>query len=255
MIFKDIEDTVDSIVNNFNGDIERIMLEVSEAISEWIILNDMTSVNTLQFDKALNDMLSRAGYFEAVNEFIDNEYDKLFPMIQSNLLISGVSTAYTTIDLANIMALKALDKNKFSVLASTAGSSLRESLTKYAISDFTATDMQRSILEEFQGTNLARHSKTIADSSMSQFQQAVINMKAEEFPESVWYYDGANIDSVTRDYCKCILKSNKYYTKDDKNTMERDSRRKYNCRHKFYFGTVEYAESKGFTKSDTSRCR
>ena len=255
MIFSKIESTIEGIIDTFGNDIDIVMVEVSEAISEWILLNDLTTINSLQFDKVLNDILSNAGYFEVVNEFIDNEYDKLFPMIQNNLLIAGVTTSYTTIDLANIMALKALDKNKFSVMASTAGSSLRESLTKYAISNYSAVDVQKDILKEFQGTNLARHSRTIADSSITQFHQSVIDIKAEEFDGLVWFYDGANIDSVTRDYCKCILKAKKYYSEEDKGTMQRNSKRKYNCRHYFYAGTVEYVESLGLKKSNTVSCR
>ncbi len=255
MIFNELEKEIDDIIIKFSDDIERVFTEVSNLISKWVIDNDITKVSALNFDIVVNDMLSRAGYFDVVNEFIDNDYDKLFPMIQSNLAITGAVFAYNAVDLENIMALKALDANKFSVLASTAGNTLRESLTKYAISDYTSLDMQRDIVKEFQGTSLVKHSKTIADTAINEFNQAVINTKAEEFDDLVWFYDGANIDSVTRDYCRCILRANNYYSKTDKLKMEHDSRRKYNCRHKFYPGTEEYAKEKGFTKSSNAKCR
>lgn len=256
MIFEDIEKEVDIIIDKFGKDIGEVISRVSELISMWMLDNDISKISTLKFDIVVDEILTKAGYYDVVNRFIDDDYDKLYPMIQSNLALTGAAIIYTTFDLQNIMALKALDKDKFSILASTAGSSLRESLTKYAISNYNSLDIQNAIVEEFKGTNLAKHSKTIADTAISQFQQSVINIKAAEsdFKDYVWFYDGANIDEVTRDYCKCILKKQEYYTEDEKNILERNPKRRYNCRHKFYFGTVEYVEDEGFKKSAGVRC-
>ncbi len=255
MIFNEIESQIDDIINKFSDDIEKVFAEVSTLISAWMIDNDITKTTALNFDVVVNDMLSRSGYFDVVNEFIDNDYDKLFPMVQDNMAVAGSIIAYTALDLENIMALKAMDSNKFSILASTAGSSLRESLTKYAISDYTSLDMQKDIIDEFQGTNIVRHSKTIADTSITEFHQSVIDIKAEEFDDLVWFYDGANIDEVTRDYCKCILRADKYYSKNDKNKLKNNPKRKYNCRHYFYAGTVEYVKSLGLSKASGVNCR
>lgn len=256
MVFKSIQDDIAEVVDRFDNDIDEVMRRVSSLIAQWLFDNDINTTTSLTFDKAFNDMLTESGYYDVVNRFIDDDYDKLFPAIQSNLAIAGIATAYTASNLDNIMALKALDVNKFSILASTAGTSLKESLTKYAISNYTSDDMVKDIQEEFAGTNLYKHSKTIADTSISEFHQTVMDMKAEDSGvEYVYFYDGAEIDKVTRDYCKCILKANKYYKKSDMEKMKRDSRRKYNCRHYFYPVTEEYAKEEGFTKSDKARCR
>lgn len=250
-----IDKEIDDIMIKFSDDIDSIISEVSKLITKWMIDNDISKTTTLNFDIVVDEMLTKAGYYDKINQFIDEDYDKLYPMIQSNFALAGVVTTYTTIDLENIMALKALDRNKFSVLASTAGNSLRESLTKYAISNYSSEDIQSALVEEFKGTNLVRHSRTIADSSINQFHQSVINIKAEEFPDLVWYYSGADIDKVTRDYCECILKANHYYPKDVKLTMERNPKRKYNCRHRFRAVTEEYAKKEGLTWSDKVSCK
>ncbi len=251
-----IDKEIDDIMIKFSDDIDSIISEVSSLITRWMIDNDISKTTALNFDIVVDEMLTRAGYYDKINQFIDEDYDKLYPMIQQSFALSGVVMTYTTVDLENIMALKALDKNKFSVLASTAGTSLRESLTKYAISNYDSIDIQNALVDEFQGTNLVRHSKTIADSSISQFHQSVMNIKAEEFPDLVWWYAGPNIDKVTREFCECIQKAKRYYTKAEKLTMERNPKRKYNCRHHFDPVTEEYAiDEKGLKKSNGASCK
>lgn len=255
MIIDDkLQSSIDTAINSFDGSLQEVFVEVRRIISEWIITNNIDIRTSLEFDKAFNDALTQAGYYDLVNEFVDKDYNQMFGLIQDGFAIGGINVAFNTIDLEKIMALKALDINKFSVLASTAGTSLRESLVKYAMSNYTKLDMVRELQTEFEGTNLFKHSKTIADSAITQFHQSVINIKAADIGDLVWVYRGKAIDGKTRDFCKCIINAKKYYDSSDKATLENNSKRKYNCRHWFNAVTVDYAKSSGFTFAEKVTC-
>lgn len=255
----EIADAIDKIINDFGNNIDEVFRKVGLLINEWMINNNINTATSLTFDKAFNDMLYKAGYYDLVNKFIDDDYDKLLPLLQNEfttLGLIGSSITFNKANLENIMAIKALDVDKFSIMSSTASRTLRESLTKYAISNYSEVAIMESLQEELKGTSLYKHSKTIADSSISEFNQAVINMKAAEYEgEKVYWYKGKRIDEKTRDFCKCVIRNNAYYTEDEAHRIEKNPKRKYNCRHRVVFGTLDYAkEYLGLEKNTGGVC-
>lgn len=160
--------------------------------------------------------------------------------------------SYTAEDVKRVMALKALQSNQFTVVGSTAGSSLKQNLFKYVLSDYTVDDMQRQLIEDFKGTNLVKHSGTLANTSIKEFQESMIDIGAEGL-DGVWVYVGVR-DSNNRDFCRCVLDKNGYFNDADKNKLKYNADRRYNCRHRFRMVTEDYAVTSGFKKMKGASC-
>lgn len=249
---EDQQKEIEAIIKTFDGDMARIILEVEKLMARWFLTTNVTSLTSLEFNLAFEKALADSGYYTAVNKMVGEDFNALFPMIKEGLELGGVFSTYSTDDLARIMALKAVEVNKFSVLASTAGTTLRDNLYKYTLSDYTIEDMAKQIAIDFKGTNLSRHSTTLANTVVGEMQQSSLDLLAEGL-DGVYLYVGVN-DSVTRDYCKCILKEKEYYNSTQKNQVASDKRRQYNCRHRLRFVTEEYAKEQGYKKSNGTNC-
>ncbi len=212
----------------------------------------MSTTNALKFDIEFDRILTQSGYYDLVNRMIDNDFDELFTLISDGFAAGGVAIKYTADDLNKVMALKELVSNKFSVVGSTAGTTLRENLYKYALSNYSIEDMQSRLMEDFRGTNMVRHSKTLANTAIKEFQESMIDISAEGL-DGVWLYVGVK-DSQNRDFCRCVLSKNAYYDDDEKNKLKYDKDRQYNCRHRFRMVTEDYAIQSGYKKSTGVSC-
>ena len=229
---------IDDILTKFDGDMATIIAEVERLLSRYLLTTPMSTTNALKFDIEFDRILTEAGYYSKINQMIDSDYDELFTLMPSTMAAGGLALAYSQDDLSKIMAIKSMMSNNFSVLGSTAGTSLRENLFKYAISNYKVEDMATQLMEDFKGTNLVNHSKTLAITSVSEFNQTMIDIASEGL-DLVWVYRGPD-DAKTRDFCECILDQNAYFKKEEKEKLKRDSRRRYNCRHIWLSGTEDY---------------
>ena len=243
---------VEDILKKFEGDMARVILEIQHCMNEYFMENNITAATSLQFDVAFSRILQESGYYALVNEMVDKDYNELFSLIQSGFKSGGFDIAYTAEDLTLVQALKAIQTNKFSVVGSTAGTTLRENLYRYSLSNYTVDQMAAQIATDFEGTNMAKYSNTLARTAIGEYQQSVIDIEAEGL-DGVWLYVGVD-DGKTRDFCHCVLKQKAYYDTDTKNKIESDPKRKYNCRHRLRMVTEDYAKSAGFTFKSSSSC-
>ena len=243
---------VEAILTSFDSDMARVIAEIEKLLNRYVLSGTIDTTSALSFDIAFNNILQEAGYYDLVNRMVDTDYDELFALITEGFKDGGLAMVYKADDLQRVMALKALQVNKFSVVGSTAGTSLRENIFKYALSNYTLEDMQSQIMEDFKGTNLVKYSKTLANTSIKEFQESMIDIGAEDL-DGVWVYVGVK-DSNNRDFCRCVLSKNAYYDDSEKNKLKYDKDRQYNCRHRFRMVTEDYAKASGYKKSTGASC-
>ena len=246
------QEAIEKILSGFDGDMAKVLLEIERLLNRYMLSGTISTKNSLAFDIEFNRILQEAGYYDLVNRMVDTDYDKLFSFISEGFTAGGLALNYTTEDVKRVMALKVLQVNNFTVVGSTAGTTLRENLFKYSLSNYTAEDMQAQIMEDFKGTNLVKYSKTLANTSISEFHESMIDIGVEGL-DVVWVYRGAR-NSRNRDYCTCILDKKAYYDDSEKNKLQRDKRRRYNCVHHFSPVTEDYAKHIGFRKSTGALC-
>ena len=138
-----------------------------------------------------------------------------------------------------------MKRDFFIRLGDDVGLSVKRELYKYVISDASLDDMATGIAQTLEGSNLAKYSQTYARTAIKDFQQEVIDLRAADIDEGVWVYVGVS-DGRTRDFCRNVLKRNRYYNDSDKNRIENDQDRAYNCRHRFYKMDKQEAEANGY---------
>ena len=243
---------VEQILSSFDGRMSQVIAQIERLLNRYLLTTDISTTNALRFDVEFNKILQQSGYYDLVNKMIDSDYDELFGLISEGFNAGGLAISYTADDLSRVMALKALQANQFSVVGTTAGTSLRENLFKYVLSNYTLEDMQAKLIQDFQGTNLVRHSRTLANTAIKEFQESMIDIAAEGLG-GVWLYVGVK-DSKNRDFCRCVLDKNAYYDDKEKNKLKYDEERRFNCRHRFRMVTEDYAKVSGYTKSNGISC-
>lgn len=243
---------VEQILSSFDGRLSQVIAQIERLLNRYILSTDMSTTNALRFDIEFDRILAQAGYYDLVNKMIDTDYDEMFSLITEGFAVGGLATQFKPDDLSRVMALKALQSNQFSVLATTASETLKQNLYKYVLSNYTLEDMQRQLIVDLQGTNLVRHSKTLAVTSIKEFQESMIDISAEGL-QGVWVYTGVR-DNNNRDLCACILDKNGYFTEEQKNKLQYDPRRRYNCRHRFRMVSEDYAKESGYKKISSTSC-
>ena len=102
-----------------------------------------------------------------------------------------------------------------------------------------------NIKQSLDGTELAKYSKTYAETSIANYNQSVIDLKSQDVTGEVYIYRGVK-DKKTRDFCRCLVSQRKYYSKADAEDIKTDKRRQYNCRHLVVPVSLEYAENRGY---------
>lgn len=243
---------VESILAKYEDNMALVMANVSRYIDRLLLTDGINEATALNFDVAFNRILTETGYFDAVNDFIDNDFDDMFELIKTGFAGGGFAVTYSQEDLEKFMALKSMQVDRFANLASMSGNEIKQNLYKYVLSDYSVEDIQKQIAIDLKGTPLERYHKTIARTSIKDFQEAVIDIKAQGI-ESVWLYIGVS-DSKTRDFCNCILNKKMYFDDSAKSSMKSDPKRAYNCRHRFRPVSEEFAIENGYTKADGSVC-
>lgn len=254
--------TLDSIIesmdrNNqqlsttFNSRLDRIFTDVIRLSQIRIAQQGLTKDSALQFDLVFNNILRDSGYYNLVNEYIDNGYDKNYSNILAAFEEVGLSTAFRAEQLADIQALKQLDLEYFNTLGIETGRLAKANLYKYVVGGLSADTIALQIAADLKNSNLDRYAKTYAQTAIQNFNQAVIDMQSAGL-DGVWTYTGVK-DRKTRDFCRCVLAQNAYYNNKDKAKIQSDKRRQYNCRHIFLLVSREFAELDGLSKG-TARC-
>lgn len=241
-ILKSINEKTDREVNLFNYRFEEILKIIAAELSA---LSIDTNLDPLDFDFQFQRILKDAGYFDLVNEFIDQSYDKSYDDIKYLFDAGGLSMSYTADDIAKLKIIKNLDIGYFAQIGNDAASIIKRDLYKYSLSDLSKVDMIENIKGSLEGTSLAKYSKTYAQTALSNYYQSVIDIKSSEFDNAVFVYRGVD-DSDNRKFCQCLLDQKKYYNKTDAQRIRADKRRQYNCRHVIAPIDIAFAKLEGY---------
>lgn len=231
-----IESKLDKEINLFNLGFAQVLKEIKTQVEAQAI---MSIKEPLTFDYKFQQILKDSGYFSLVDDFIDNSYDKTYKDILKVFALGGLETSFTNADLDYIKQIKLLDAQVFRDIGNQAANILKRDLYKYYLSNMKISDISKNISQALDGTDLAKYSTTYAETSISTFNQSIIDLKAKDF-NGVWIYVGVN-DSKTRPFCKCVLSKKKYYDNENKMILQQDARRRWNCRHQFLFVSEDYA--------------
>lgn len=240
-ILNAIETKTDREINLFNSKFENVLA----SIETLVIANSVQAIkDPLQFDFVFQGILQEAGYYSLINDFIDNSYDTNYQDILEIFREGGIDIVFSEDDLLRITELKQLDIETFANIGSQAANNLKKDLYKYSLSNLSVRDLTDNIRQSLADTGLAKYAKTYAETSISNYNQAVINLKSEG-ADGVWIYVGVS-DKKTRDFCQNVLKRKYYYNNAQKVKIENDKQRKWNCRHQFLLVSKEYAEKRGY---------
>ena len=242
-IYNQSQGEVDAFVKQFDGEIEKVFERVRRIANAQ--LAGLSTDDVLQYEFIWRESLKEAGYYTLVNDLIDKQFDKIYAGTLDAFEAGGLKTAFTADDATKIQILKQMKRDFFIRLGDDVGLSVKRELYKYAISDASINDMTVGIAQTLEGSNLAKYSQTYARTAIKDFQQEVIDLRGADIEDGVWVYVGVS-DGRTRDFCRHVLKRNRFYDDSDKNRIENDQDRAYNCRHRFYKMSKEEAEDSGY---------
>jgi hypothetical protein len=242
-IYNQSQADVDTFVSQFDGEIEKVFERVKRIAQAN--LAGLSQDDILRYEFIWRQSLEQAGYYTLVNDLIDTQFDSIYSGTLKAFDAGGLKTAFTVDDANKIQILKQMKRDFFIRLGDDVGLSVKRELYKYAISNASLDTMTAGISETLAGSNLAKYSQTYARTAIAGFQQEVIDLRSADINEGVWVYVGVN-DGRTRDFCRHVLRRNRYYDDSDKSRIENDQDRAYNCRHRFYKMDKQEAEANGY---------
>ncbi len=242
-ILDQINSNIDKEVNLFNYELEKVLRKAQNLVEVSAV---QFISDPLRFDYEVMRILKDAGYYDLIDSFINQSYDKNYAAIADLFTSSGLSATFTSSDLSSINALKAMDLEFFNSLGKEAAQRLKRDLMKYSLSDIDVSLLTSNIAESLADTPLTKHSKTYAETAISNFNQSLMDLKTEGAEGAVYIYSGVT-DKKTRKFCKCLMSQDKYYDSSDAGSIKSDKRRQYNCRHLVIPVSLDYALRGGYT--------
>ena len=234
---------IGAFIKQFDGEIKRVF-ESAKRLAQA----RMSSIKTddiLRFELIWRDILRDAGYYNLINGLIDDQFNKIFSGTLKSFDAGGLATAFTKDDASKIQILKQMKRDYFNRIADDVGLEVKRQLYKYAIADASLDTMTLGIEQALAGSNLAKYSQTYARTSIKDFQQEVIDLRATDIDDGVWVYVGVQ-DDQTRDFCQTVLDNNSCYSDGEKDELEGNPERSWNCRHRFYYMLKEEAIANGY---------
>ena len=242
-IYNQSQGEVDKFVSQFDGEMEKVFERVRRIAQAN--LAGLSQDDVLKYEFVWRQSLQEAGYYVLINDLIDKQFDSIYAGTLKAFEAGGLETAFTVDDANKIQILKQMKRDFFIRLGDDVGLSVKRELYKYVISDASLADMTAGIAQTLEGSNLSKYANTYARTAIKDFQQEVIDLRAADIDDGVWVYVGVS-DGRTRDFCRNVLKHNRYYDDSDKNRIENDQDRAYNCRHRFYKMDKQEAEANGY---------
>lgn len=246
MTIDDIQEVLaksqDEQLNKFQKDITKALEKVQTLIDVGLV-EDLQ--NPLEYDYKLQQYLNEAGYYKAVNNLVDNGFDVVYSNIADASSVGGIGVTFSQADLVTINSLKQLTFDAYNALANETIATLKSNLYKYSLSNYTTKDIANNMRQALSTSGLAKYSNTYALTAISDYTQSVIDYKSKDTSEGVWIYVGV-LDDKTRPFCACTLKQKKYYDDIEKNKIQNDPRRRWNCRHTMWKVSQDYAENNNY---------
>lgn len=243
-IYNQSQADIDKFIKQFDGEVEKIFESVRRIATAN--LAGLSPDDVLEYEFVWRESLKQAGYYDLINELIDKQFDSIYAGTLQAFDAGGLATAFTADDAVKIQMLKQMKRDFFIRLGDDVGLAVKRELYKYVISDASVDTIAAGIAQTLDGSNLAKYSQTYARTSIQEFQQEVIDLRAADIDDGVWVYVGVN-DGRTRDFCRRVLNDNSCYNDSEKSRIESDQDRAYNCRHRFYKMSKEEAEANGYS--------
>jgi hypothetical protein len=239
------EKGIDKFLSQFDSEMEKVFTKVQAIAST--ALAGLSKNDVLQYEFVWREALKEAGYYKLVNKLIDDNFNSLHKGTVQAFEAGGLKAIFTAEDAVSIQAMKSMRRNFFMRLGDDVGLAVKKSLYGHVLADSTLVEMSASIATTLKDSNLAKHATTYARTAAAEFQQETIFMKASEFGDDgdVWVYVGVS-DKKTRDFCQDVLDKNKAMTKKEALKVRGDKHRQFNCRHKLFNVSRDYAESSGY---------
>lgn len=210
-------------------------------------LGGMSVDDVLQYELIWSEILDESGYYELVSDYVNVGFDDVYGDVLKAFDVAGLSTVFTESDLDKITILKSLHSDFFVKLGNDIGSTVKKQLYNYSLADASLAQMATNIKKDIEDANLKKYATTYARTAITEYQQEVINVRSADL-DGVWVYQGV-VDGRTRPFCRRVMNAYKYYTTAQKNRLERDDEREFNCRHRFYLVSKEWAENEGYKKA------
>lgn len=229
------------VVENMQKDIELLLSDFQT--QSGFLLNIPRNIDLdAQIYNNLNRALNDAGYDALVNKLQSRE-PELLKALKQQQPPGAVPLAFTQVAKQQLTATNAIITQEFASVGEQSMRMIRElifdSVTRGGSIDLLKRNI-RSVLED----RLKRYAVTYANTSRSNFIQAVQNAAAADFGDEVYYEYVGPDDDLTRPACQDGL-SIQFFTKAERDAFEADtaSERMYNCRHYFVPVTKEFYES------------
>jgi hypothetical protein len=239
------EEFINTIIGEFSSEFDTVFEKAKASMTVYVANGGDALAADAYWIKSLSD----AGYYTLVNKFINEDFDTIYTHVREAFDAAGMPINLSNESLSQIIGLKQLDIDYFNSLALESAQSIRSNLYKYTLSNMSVDGMISQISADLEGTSLKRYSTTYALTSITDFQQGVINVASQDVEDveefAGWVYVGV-LDGKTRPFCRHILEQNKVLTQEEKVTLESDAQRAYNCRHTFHPISKEQAEEQGY---------
>lgn len=234
--------TATQLTTSFDVEFDRVFARV--VATAQARLGGMSETDILAYDLVWAEVLDEAGYYDLVDDYIDVSFDDVYDDTLKAFNTVGLSTAFTEDDLVKIQNLKTLHKEFFYKIGADIGLSVKKNLYSYAIAGASLAQITQNIRVDIEDSGLKRYASTYARTAITNYQQEVINTRSSDL-DGVWIYEGV-VDSKTRPFCRRLMNRGNFYTDSEKNKLENDSDREYNCRHRFYKVSKEWAKDNGY---------
>lgn len=244
-IYEQQQNTAVQLTTTFDSRLDRVLSDIVTIAQ--VKLNGLTQDDIIQYEYIWQQVLEESGYYQLVTEYVDQSFDDIYDDVLKGFEAGGITTAFTQSDLQNIQVLKNMHKQFFVKLGDDIGLTVKKNLYNYALSNASMEQMAINIRNDIQDSGLAKYSKTYARTAITEYQQEVINSRSQDI-DGVWIYEGV-VDDATRPFCRRLMGDNNYYTDSQKSRLEGDPDREFNCRHRFYLVSKEWAENAGYQKA------
>ena len=86
---------IDVILDSFDKDIEVTIAFVEKTLNDTLLRFGVNERTALEFQVLFLDALEQAGYYDKVNDLIDNRFDELFKLVRDGFIEGGFNIKYT----------------------------------------------------------------------------------------------------------------------------------------------------------------
>lgn len=229
------------LAEDFDGRMNEVMTKVIALA--MVRLSNATESDFLNYEIVFRDILTEAGYYDLIDQYIYEDFDEFYQLSIEAFKVAGIANAFEQADIQKIEALKRMKRDFFISIGDDAGLKLKQELYRYALTNASMESIAGVLSQSIEDTRLAKYANTYARTSIADFQQELIDLRAGD--EGVWVYIGVN-DAKTRPFCKHLINEARCYDDEEKLKLQADPKREFNCRHRFHKVSKEWAIKEGY---------